>query len=69
MRKNIDKNITVVRALRSDPARSNYVIAEECAVAESVVRRQRQILESCGLLEQVSQHVGADGMLRPASFI
>jgi hypothetical protein len=66
-RKNLEKNIAVVASLRSDPRRSNYAIAEQCSVAESVVRRQRIILEASGLLEHVDVRTGTDGVVRQAS--
>ena len=66
-RKNIQKNIAVVNALREDSGRSNYAIAQQCSVAESVVRRQRAILEASGLLEHVDVRTGTDGVVRQAS--
>lgn len=65
-RKNLEKNIAVVAALRADAARSNYAIAEQCAVAEAVVRRQRAILEASGIIARVAARVGTDSVLRPA---
>lgn len=65
-RKNLQKNIAVVRALLQDAGRSNYAIAQQCAVAESVARRQRVILEASGLLRRAEVRTGTDGVVRLA---
>lgn len=60
-RSNQAKFTDVLKALKADPTRSNYAIAQACFVSECTVRRARIALESAAFLTPCTVRQGCDG--------